>query len=66
MKDPLNREKTAYEVLNAVLIDNVKTIREKYMELIKKYPERAEELHEAFRILKNPEERLKIDFFYYL
>lgn len=65
MKDPFNKEKTAYEILNVNPHNDVKIIREKYLDLRTKHPEKAFILYEAFRMLKMPEERIKIDFFYY-
>ena len=65
IKDPIDKTKTAYEILECKPDDDIQTIRKKYMELKMKYPEKAADLHEAFRILKTPEERLKLDFFYY-
>ena len=63
--DPLDKTDTAYKILDCMPDEEILTIRKKYFELKLKNPEKVPTFHDAFRILKTPEERIKLDFFFY-
>ncbi|MBC8357467.1 MAG: hypothetical protein H8E54_00770 [Candidatus Aminicenantes bacterium] len=72
MKDPLNKEETAYDYfkknsgMEITLHSDIKKIRKAYKETLKRRPEELPKAGEMWDICNTVTKRLKMDFFHYL
>ncbi len=72
MKDPFNKEETAYDYfkknsnINITPGSNIKEINKIYKKILEKYPEEFYKIREMWDICNTIPKRLKMDFFYYI
>jgi curved DNA-binding protein CbpA len=66
MKDPLDSQARAYEVLGVSQSATLAEINAAYARLAAQYPARRQELTTAWQRLRRPDTRLEEDFWYYV